>query len=344
MNELVTVVVPIYNVEKYLERCLKSVTEQTYKNLEIILVDDGATDSCPEICEEWAKKDNRIKVVHKENAGLGMARNTGIENASGDYICFFDSDDYVDVKTIEKALGLAKKESAEVVAFGMKIVDNAGNINEFKPESQKDSYSENEVTEYFLPNIIQPDSHSVKVKNVRFSACSCLFKMKLVDSINWRFVSEREMISEDEYSLLLLYKYVSKVAVLQESLYYYCENSSSLTHTYRKDRYEKSKHCYQQCVALCKELGYPAVVEKACMSPFIGNTVSSLKQAVAFYKKKSEAIRIIREIIDDETICNVLRQKKHDNLRIKNRIFFWAIVHKQYRLCYWLLSLNNNAK
>lgn len=344
MNELVTVVVPIYNVEKYLERCLKSVTEQTYRNLEIILVDDGATDSCPEICDEWAKKDDRIKVIHKENAGLGMARNTGIENATGDYICFFDSDDYVDTKTVEKAVDLAKKESADVVAFGMKLVDGDGNINESTPESKKQCYSGEEVISEFLPGIIQPDSHNALVKNIRFSACSCLFDIELINKVNWRFVSEREMISEDEYSLLLLYKDVSKVAVLKEALYYYCENSSSLTHTYRKDRYERSKHCYQNCVALCKELGYPPSVEKACMSPFIGNTVSSMKQAVAFYSKKSEAISILREIIDDETIRNVLLQKKHDNLRIKNRIFFWAIVHKCYFLCYLLLSLNNVKK
>ena len=86
---LVSVVLPIYNVEKYLDRCIESVINQTYKNLEILLVDDGSPDSCPQKCEEWAKKDERIKVIHKTNAGLGYARNTGIENASGEYICFF---------------------------------------------------------------------------------------------------------------------------------------------------------------------------------------------------------------------------------------------------------------
>ena len=92
---VVSVVLPIYNVEKYLSRCLESVVNQSYRKLEIILVDDESPDKCPEICDKWAAKDNRIKVVHKKNAGLGHARNTGIENATGEYICFVDSDDYI---------------------------------------------------------------------------------------------------------------------------------------------------------------------------------------------------------------------------------------------------------
>ena len=87
---LVSVVLPIYNVEKYMDRCINSIINQTYKNLEIILVDDGSPDNCPQKCDDWGIKDSRIKVVHKKNAGLGMARNTGIENATGDYICFID--------------------------------------------------------------------------------------------------------------------------------------------------------------------------------------------------------------------------------------------------------------
>jgi len=109
ISGLVTVVVPIFKVEKYLNRCIESIVKQTYEKIEIILVDDGSPDNCPEMCDEWAKKDSRIKVIHKQNAGLGMARNTGIDNANGEYICFFDSDDYIHPNTIEKAYISAKK-------------------------------------------------------------------------------------------------------------------------------------------------------------------------------------------------------------------------------------------
>ena len=107
--DLVSVVLPIYKVEKYLNRCIESVVNQTYSNLEIILVDDGSPDSCPNMCDEWKKKDSRIVVIHKENGGLGEARNSGISAANGKYICFFDSDDYVSNETIEKAVAVATK-------------------------------------------------------------------------------------------------------------------------------------------------------------------------------------------------------------------------------------------
>ena len=92
---LVSVIVPIYNSGKYLDKCIDSIVNQTYKNLEIILVDDGSTDNAPEICDEWAKKDERIKVIHQENGGVSKARNVGLDNVTGEYISFVDSDDYV---------------------------------------------------------------------------------------------------------------------------------------------------------------------------------------------------------------------------------------------------------
>ena len=95
MDKLISVIVPIYNVEKYLTKCIESIINQTYKNLEIILVDDGSPDKSPIICDEYAKKDNRIKVIHKKNGGLSDARNYGMSLATGEYISFIDSDDYV---------------------------------------------------------------------------------------------------------------------------------------------------------------------------------------------------------------------------------------------------------
>ena len=106
-----SIVLPIYNVERYLQRCLDSVLGQTYKNYEVIMVDDGSTDNCPAICDNYAARDTRIKVIHKQNAGLGMARNTGIENATGDYICFFDSDDFVATNLLELCAKELEKES-----------------------------------------------------------------------------------------------------------------------------------------------------------------------------------------------------------------------------------------
>lgn len=96
-NALISVIVPIYKVERYLNKCLDSIVNQTYKELEIILVDDGSPDGCPKICDEWGLKDSRIRVIHKANAGLGLARNSGLEVATGKYVAFIDSDDFIDL-------------------------------------------------------------------------------------------------------------------------------------------------------------------------------------------------------------------------------------------------------
>ena len=103
-GNLVSVIVPIYNVEKYLEKCIESIVNQTYKNLEIILVDDGSQDNCPAMCDEWTQKDSRIKVIHKKNGGLSSARNAGLEVSNGEYISFVDSDDWLDENTFEELL------------------------------------------------------------------------------------------------------------------------------------------------------------------------------------------------------------------------------------------------
>ena len=116
MNELISIIVPVYMVEKYLDRCIESITNQTYKNLEIILVDDGSPDNCPEICDKWAEKDSRIKVIHKENGGLSDARNAGVAVATGDYIGFVDSDDYIEPDMYEKLLDVIHQTNAEIAS------------------------------------------------------------------------------------------------------------------------------------------------------------------------------------------------------------------------------------
>ena len=118
MEKTISVIVPIYNVEKYLDRCLKSIINQTYKNLEIILIDDGSPDNCGTICDEYAKKDNRIKVVHKDNGGLVKARNTGLDIATGEYISFIDPDDWIELNMYEEMIKIADETNTDIVRCG----------------------------------------------------------------------------------------------------------------------------------------------------------------------------------------------------------------------------------
>lgn len=120
MSELISVIIPIYKVEKYLNQCIQSVVGQTYKNLEIILVDDGSPDNCPSICDKWALKDERIRVIHKKNGGLSDARNAGLKVAQGEYIAFIDSDDWISPDMYEKLLRVMKEERADICACNIK--------------------------------------------------------------------------------------------------------------------------------------------------------------------------------------------------------------------------------
>lgn len=115
-RDLISVIVPVYKVEQYLDRCINSLVNQTYQNLEIILVDDGSPDRCPEICDEWAQKDSRIHVIHKANGGLSDARNAALEIARGDYLCFVDSDDFVSEDMCEAMIDALKTNQADIVS------------------------------------------------------------------------------------------------------------------------------------------------------------------------------------------------------------------------------------
>lgn len=339
VNGLVTVVLPIYNVEKYLNRCIESVVNQTYKNIEIILVDDGSVDSCPAICDEWAKKDSRIKVIHKQNQGLGMARNTGIENADGEYICFFDSDDFIEPETIEKTYRCAKEENADIVNFGTNFCDENGKVKDsFISPAGNAVYEGKDVLGFFLPEFIAPDPHGSGIKLFYMSPCMLLYSMKLIKQSSWRFVSEREIISEDVYSLLSLFKYVGKVAVVSEAFYNYCNNGSSLSRSYRPDRFEKLGRFYNEAKALCEKLGYDNEIIHRVSKPFLAFVIAAMKQeSVASSDKKINLARI-KTLINDKTLQEVLEKNKKDKVSFLRRILFFTIRKKLYLLCFVLLS------
>ena len=283
MNEsiLISVVIPVYNVERYIERCVTSVVNQTYRNLEIILVDDGSPDKCPELCDEWAKKDNRIKVIHKKNAGLGMARNTGIDNATGDYICFFDSDDYIELNTIYECVKRIQSGQPDIILFGSNTINNNGEIvSNMIPNTPKEFYENDEVINYVLPNLMGPDPISGKTSNLQMSAWASLFSIKLIKDNNWRFVSEREYISEDFYSLLSLYKFVASVVIIKEAFYNYCFNGSSLTHAYKPDRFEKVCYCHKGMLDICDRLHYPEIIKQNINHQFLGNIIFAQKMVI----------------------------------------------------------------
>lgn len=340
MKGLISVVVPVYKVEPYLVRCVDSILGQTYSNLEVILVDDGSPDGCGILCDAYAEKDPRVRVVHKENAGLGMARNTGIENATGEYICFFDSDDYIALDTIEKAYQLARAEQSEIVLFGFHKVSSAGEvINSIIPQTDKVTCAGPEVQSDFLPDLIAAKSGSHR-KNLHMSACACLYSMELISRAHWRFASEREIISEDVFSLMCLYKDVRRVSVLSQALYFYCENGQSLTHVYRRDRYEKICHFHQASVNKARELGFSQEVIYRLQEQFLSFTIAAMKMIARADCPESEKRQEIRVILNGDYLRKFQWDPNGNAEASPQRKLFVAMLKRRvFWGCYLLLKL-----
>lgn len=337
-KELISVVVPVYNVEKYLNRCIKSIIGQTYKNLEIILVDDGSPDKCPELCEEWKQKDERIKVIHKENAGLGMARNTGIENANGKYVFFCDSDDYISLETIEKAYESAEKHNSDIVMFGLCSVDSNGTIsNAYIPKTDKEEYSGSEILDFILPNMIASDPITGKQYDLNMSASGSLFSLDLIKYCGWRFASEREVISEDFYSLLELYRYVRRVSIVKEALYYYCVNGNSLSHTYSEGRLNRICDCHALMIAKCDNNNYPISVKMNVDSQFIGSVIADMKLMIKTTEDRKIQKRLIKDAVNNAYLQNMIRTMNINRETRARKVFLFSLKRKWALIVFWLI-------
>lgn len=336
---LISVVLPVYNVAAYLERCIESIVNQTYQNLEILLIDDGSTDESQEICRKWAEKDSRIRHIRKENQGLGMARNTGMEYAAGKYICFFDSDDYVALDALEQCCVLAEKEQADVVCFGFHRVSKTGQILQTRtPCPEHLTYQGEAVREEFLPELIAPDTAAGKDSGLWMSAWTALYRLELLQKSGWQFVSERVVLSEDLYSLLRLYGFVQKVAVLPKALYYYCENETSLSRVYRPDRYARIKDCYDACMGVCQELGYSEEVRRRLAYPYLSNIIAAAKQTAQSGLPWQEKRRYLNAMFQDGHLRRVLEGADLRRDRLSRKVLFSLLRRGWVLLCTLLLT------
>lgn len=211
--EKVTIIIPVYNVEEYLEECLQSVIEQTYANLEIILVDDGSTDSSGKICDAYKNKDNRIKVIHQTNQGLSAARNTALKLATGEMIQFVDSDDFIAKNMIEELVYLMKENQADIVISSHYLYENGKVI---EPE-----YS-NDLEIYDARQAI---GEMVLDKKIRFYAWDKFYKRKLWQEIE--FPTGR--IFEDIATIPKAFVTAKKVVFYDHPFYYYRKREGSIT-------------------------------------------------------------------------------------------------------------------
>ena len=210
---LISVIVPIYNVEKYLDRCVDSIINQTYKSLEIILVDDGSPDNCPQMCDDYAKKDSKIKVVHKENGGLSDARNVGMKVATGEYVSFIDSDDYISLDFYETLLQTMIDNDSDIVECS---------VVKFYENEKFDEYSDDlKVTNYetvdALDGLISENPFKQHVWNKLYKSSVALDIPYAVGKLN-----------EDEFWTYQIFGKAKKVTRINKTMYYYFQRGSSI--------------------------------------------------------------------------------------------------------------------
>ena len=286
---MISVIVPVYNVEKYLERCVKSIVAQTYKDLEILLIDDGSTDKSGKMCDDFQQTDSRIKVFHKQNGGLSDARNYGIEHSAGEFISFVDSDDYIDEKMLETLHRLITENDADLAVCSAMDVFEGKEVTPVK-----------EIKEFNL-NKVESYKYMLRGDGIP-SACNKLYKRQTVGNV--RFPVGK--LYEDGFFTPQILKKVEKTAVTSKPMYYYFRRADSITtKPFRKgdlDVIEAYDKCVKQVKELCPEAlpyaefryrnAYFNVLDKMLMRDDC-KEIPEYKQVVKYLKKHT--VQIVKD-------------------------------------------------
>ena len=335
-----SIVVPVYNTEKYLRRCMDSIMNQTLKDIEIIIVDDGSKEECAVLCDEISKTDSRIKVVHKENGGLGFARNSGIEAATGEYIGFVDSDDYIEQIMYETLYNAAKKYNADLCLSGICFV--GGNMFSEAGGDTKKSYFDEETVfkkediKKLLLGVIGALPHEPDDSRYGVSVCKNIFKTSVIREKGIRFMSEREILSEDTLFMVDYIKSAESAVGVPGAYYCYCRNEDSLSKSYNKERFEKSiiflDELEKRIAEISEKCEYKIYLDRLVQG--FGRILCSQEIMHARDKKIkfSHLKKRLKEICTQEKIQNVLKSYPWYRLPVKQAAFAFAMKYKLFLL------------
>lgn len=330
----VSIILPIYNVEKYLDRCMDSLLNQTLKDIEIIMVDDGSPDNCPQMCDEYAKKDNRVKVVHKKNAGLGFARNSGLDVAKGEYIAFVDSDDYVGLNMYKTLYDRAEADKCDAVFCGFRT-ELKQNKWVYSDEVDADKLWRGKDVQLFMLDMIASGAGVKAERLYQMSVWHSIYKRSIIEDNHLRFVSEREVASED---IPFQVDYLSKantVAYIKEMYYSYCLNGTSLTATLKPEKYARYKQLRACLLTKSSDAEYVSRVNRL----FIGYTRSHLYDIInSAWKNK---VAMMKDIQTDKVWKEINQSYSPVNLPfISKSIYKFLLLPSASLLFVWMCLMN----
>lgn len=335
----VSIVIPVYKVEKYIERCLASVLNQTYQDYEIILVDDGSPDRCGEICDQYAQKYSFIKTIHKKNAGLGYARNTGIEAATGKYITFIDSDDYITESLLKDLVDAAVNMQADTVIAGYsrKVGNEIFEVHNLIADKQ---YKDDEIIPSVLYKMVGPLGDGSD--NLNMAAWRVLYSIDIIKKYDLRYPSERQYISEDIIFDLYYYQYSKNVVGISNCGYIYCMNSGSLTERYNPDRYIKGEVLYKEKKRILELFDcYQPEAEYRIVESFIRYSRYSIKAEVKYANKngREKALNNIRKIIASTEYIKAVKKHYNPNKSKIDALIDYLAIKNNALAIYVALSL-----
>lgn len=311
-NPLISVIVPVYNVEKYLTKCVDSITNQTYKNLEIILVDDGSPDNCPILCDNFAKTDKRIKVIHKKNGGLSDARNVGIENATGEYITFVDSDDYLNNNLIKLLYDNMIQTNSNISICSFQEVRENDNLDiSAKQDAELEVFSDSSIMDQLY------SKHHVEF----VTAWGKLYKKDIFKHVKYPIGK----INEDEFVCHHILSLCNKVCYTDAKCYYYLQRENSIMHQkYSKKNLDVFEAFYDRFVFFKEK--YPNLAVLA-LYDFLSNIISR------YYKFDKKYRKFLRKMFNKNynKINNFYLKQLSKKRKIKLFLFkYFRIFYKFY--------------
>ena len=281
MEDLISIVVPIYNVEKYLDKCIKSIINQSYKKLEIILVDDGSKDNCGKMCEEYRKIDKRIKVIHKKNGGLSSARNAGIKIATGKYIGFIDSDDWIEKDMFKEMIKLAKENNSDIVQCDFIRCNEENLVIDNTNKKIVNIYSNIEaIWNQYKKGI---DVSSIVTWNK-------LYKKSLFNDIEF----PEGKINEDEFTIYKLFYYANKVVYTNKIFYYYRQNPNSIMNTSFSKKNLDYLDAYEEKADFIKGIGEEKLFEHT-MNYYYNALIHNYIKYQKLYKEDKKTLKELRD-------------------------------------------------
>lgn len=332
MDVKVSIIVPVYNVEKQLDRCVESLLNQTYKDIEIVLVDDGSPDNCPRMCDKYAQADSRVIVIHKENGGLPDARNVGLAVATGKYILFVDSDDWIEKETVEKLTAVIEEQKVDFVRFravldGRKGIPD-GSPYRYEPSQKMASglYDKERIAKEILPRLlITPDLFLGPV----LSVCFGLYRKEFFDKNGISFDKSIKYSEDSVFSARVVFAAESFV-VLDDAFYHYCFNLSSISFGKHDDWWEVAKlrsDYYAKYFADCDKYDFSIQLKRM----MIFNVLDGLSEW-KLCDTDSQKLAEIRLVMHDEFTKKAMSSIGLCKVPFKKKIMLYMIKYKMVKL------------